>query len=165
MWLPWSLLCVAGIVVTLVHKERKSDIQTFFLCVALITILLLSFISSKLQIYLLPAFPFVIYFTAYVIKAYDGKRWIIWVLAIPELLFALTLPALFVVRNLIDVPTLSEPIVLAAVTVLSLFSIASLFKLMRHKSLLQSASVLGYGVLSTLAILGLGMPILNQYIT
>ena len=99
------------------------------------------------------------------IKAYDGKRWIIWMLAIPELLFALTLPALFVVRNLIDVPTLSEPIVLAAVTVLSLFSIASLFKLMRHKSLLQSASVLGYGVLSTLAILGLGMPILNQYIT
>lgn len=165
MWLPWSLLCVVGIVVTLVHKERKSDTQTFFLCVALTTILLLSFISSKLQIYLLPAFPFVIYFTAYVIKTYDGKRWIIWMLAIPELIFALTLPALFVVRSLIDVSTLSEPIVLAAVTVLSLFSIASLFKLMRHKSLLQSASVLGYGVLSTLAILGLGMPILNQYIT
>ncbi len=42
-------------------KFKCSDLARFYLCISVTTFVLLSCISAKLQIYLLPAIPFFIY--------------------------------------------------------------------------------------------------------
>jgi 4-amino-4-deoxy-L-arabinose transferase-like glycosyltransferase len=58
---PWSPLIIAVIVMALRRSVVKSDLQRFFLTVSVVTFILLSCISSKLEIYLLPAIPFMVY--------------------------------------------------------------------------------------------------------
>jgi 4-amino-4-deoxy-L-arabinose transferase-like glycosyltransferase len=58
---PWSILCIGTITVQIYRKQIKSDLEKLFLTVILSTFFLLSIISSKLPVYLLPILPFIVY--------------------------------------------------------------------------------------------------------
>lgn len=163
-WLPWSLLCVGSMIWALLRKPHMEEVYKFFFCIVVATLFLLSCVSSKLQIYLLPAFPFVIYLTARLIETGEGGRWISWSLAIPESILVLTFPALLVAQHIVELPMLRLPIVMVAAAVLSLFAAVSLYRLVAKKSATDSIRILGYGVLALLFVAGLAMPMMNQYI-
>ncbi len=67
---PWSLLSFAAIITAYRERLINNSLPRFFITVFLTALVMLSFISSKLEIYLLPAFPFLVFFTAMVI----GKK-------------------------------------------------------------------------------------------
>lgn len=67
---PWSLLSFAAIITAYRERLINNSLSRFFITVFLTALVMLSFISSKLEIYLLPAFPFLVFFTAMVI----GKK-------------------------------------------------------------------------------------------
>lgn len=163
-WLPWALLCVGGMVWAFLRKPYMEEVYRFFFCIVVVTLFLLSCVSSKLQIYLLPAFPFVIYLTARLIEAGKGSRWILWSLAIPESVLVLAFPALLVAQHIVALPLLRLPLVMVAAAVLSLFAAAAMHRLVAKKSVVDSIRILGYGVLALLFVAGLAMPDINQYI-
>ncbi len=90
---PWSLLAV-GAAVAAFRKGMATDLQRFFLTVAGATFVLLSCVSSKLQVYLLPAFPFLIYPAALLLPKFEGSGWAKAAIAVPAAIFAVSLPAL-----------------------------------------------------------------------
>ncbi len=163
-WLPWALLCVGGLVAVGLRRLRLPALHSFFACIVVSTLVLLSCISSKLQIYLLPAFPFVIYLSAYVVSQCKGDLWVRWTLGIPEALLILVLPGVFVARRFVDLPLLSLPLVVTAAALLTLFSAFAFYRLTARRAVLQSIQILSLGVLVTLFVVGLAMPMLNPYI-
>ena len=60
--LPWTFV-IFGAMVYGIRKYRRSGESLFdyFLVIVLVTFVLLSLISSKLQVYMLPAYPFMVY--------------------------------------------------------------------------------------------------------
>lgn len=69
---PWSLLTFAAIITAYRQRLLKDPLIRFFITIFFTTIVMLSLISSKLEIYLLPAFPFLIYFTAMIMDRRPG---------------------------------------------------------------------------------------------
>lgn len=68
MMAPWSLLTIGVIIWGLVKKVRLPQTIRFFLVCAGTIFVMLSIVSSKLQIYMLPAFPFINYAAFYILQ-------------------------------------------------------------------------------------------------
>ncbi|HAC72510.1 MAG TPA: dolichyl-phosphate-mannose--protein mannosyltransferase, partial [Porphyromonadaceae bacterium] len=54
-----------------VRRKIQTEIERFFLIIILTTFVMLSVISSKLAVYLLPSFPFFIFLPALLLKKFD----------------------------------------------------------------------------------------------
>lgn len=68
MMAPWSLLTIGVIFYGLFRKIRLPQAIRFFLVCAGTIFVMLSIVSSKLQIYMLPAFPFINYAAFYILQ-------------------------------------------------------------------------------------------------
>lgn len=82
--LPWGPLCIGAIIYTLYKKHAlSSPLQTFFLTVSVVTLGMFSCFSSKLDVYLLPTIPYIVYLGVMQFKEWEWPlRWqwpIIWV--------------------------------------------------------------------------------------
>lgn len=163
-WLPWSLLCVGMLIISFTRIKLLTTLQQFFAVIVVTTLVLLSLISSKLQVYLLPAFPFVIYLTALLLQKFPNEKWGTWAIGIPQLLVGLAFPALFVARRMVETPLLLSGYVVATTAALSAFALISFYLLIFRKQQLLSIRSMAYGVLAAIFILGLGMTELNQFI-
>lgn len=93
---PWSLYVVGSMVADLRHPSRLPALQLFFLAIAVSTLVLLSCISSKLQIYLLPAVPFMVYSAIISLPKYDTSLLTKIAVGFPYAVFALAMPTLIV---------------------------------------------------------------------
>ena len=90
---PWSLYVCGAVIADLRHSRRLPGLQQFFITIGLTTLLLLSCISSKLQIYFLPAVPFMVYAAMMSLPEYQGNLLTKISIAFPAAVFALALPA------------------------------------------------------------------------
>ncbi len=61
MMLPLVFVIIESIIFSVVKKEKRSDLQNFFLTVTATVFVMLSCFSSKLDVYLLPIYPFCVY--------------------------------------------------------------------------------------------------------
>lgn len=60
--LPWGPFCIIVVLVSLVKRTwTREPLQKFFTTVFLSTFVMLSLISGKLDVYMLPAYPFMVY--------------------------------------------------------------------------------------------------------
>lgn len=73
---PWTIHIVASIVMSLQKKAVRSPLHTFFITSSITTLVLLSCISSKLEIYMIPAIPFLVYATALYLPRVSQPRWL-----------------------------------------------------------------------------------------
>lgn len=87
---PWTFL-VFGAVVYGIRKYRRADASLFnyFLVIVLVTFVLLSVISSKLQVYMLPAYPFMVWLAVMVCAQHKDSRLVAAAIAIPAAIFAI----------------------------------------------------------------------------
>jgi 4-amino-4-deoxy-L-arabinose transferase-like glycosyltransferase len=90
---PWCLLIFFSLTARLKRDYHTDGVERFFICVALSTTLLLSIISSKIAVYLLPAFPFFVYAAIIDIEKRGLKKTTKVSLMIPAVIFLLALPA------------------------------------------------------------------------
>lgn len=157
---PWSLFYLTVILIALWKKLLRRDIEKFFFTVIAVTFIMLSLVSSKLDIYLLPAFPF---FTGLAFLLLDKihPRLLSFTVFIPALLLLLAFPASYILfhRTGQDYPFLLQ---------LTFFSLAvgavrSLYFLYT-KHFRKATDSLSVGILVAVFSGGLCMPAWNRYI-
>lgn len=93
---PWSLYVIGAIVADLRHPSRLTGLQQFFITTSVTTLLLLSCISSKLQIYFLPAIPFMVYAAMMSMPKYKDCPLTKIAIGFPAAVFAVILPVYLV---------------------------------------------------------------------
>ncbi len=165
---PWSLAVIGTVTAVLCNKKLRRDtsvIQRFFLSTAGGTIILLSLVSSKLAVYLLPAFPFIIFAGVISLPLYKDNKWVKIALAVPMIILALlpiSIP--FVPQKFEGFLTMT---VMAAVCVLSagcLFSLVMLFRRKGRENMKKSCMALASSIYAFLFIAGLAIPDFNEHI-
>ncbi|MDE5742863.1 MAG: dolichyl-phosphate-mannose--protein mannosyltransferase [Bacteroidales bacterium] len=115
---PWSLLYVAVLLTALGARFRRrpaSDtaavavvgtaLPRFFLTVFLTSLLMLSCVSAKLEVYLLPVYPFVVYYVLLRMPRWEGKVWARLLVSVPLLALTSALPAVLCLPS--RIPSLS----------------------------------------------------------
>lgn len=174
---PWSLLVIGVFIASLRSKVVKSDLQRFFLTIAVTTFILLSCISSKLQIYLLPAMPFVVYSAAmflprYSIESKEGgveskeKSLLKMSIAIPSLIFVLALPAINLFASSNGLGYLDNGMVYAGATIFTFTGIRTLYFLYSKNKgdAVKALRGLGLGFLLAVFTTAWAFPKMNDYI-
>lgn len=157
---PWSLLYVATIIIALRKKLLATDKEKFFLTVIVSTFVLLSVFSAKLDIYMLPLFPFFTYLTILLLPKIKEK-WIAFTVYIPVVALALAPIVAFAVRNKIEHPY--SVFVSVAMNMLFVFSLLAFVFLLRKK-LYKAINYTAFGILCTLFIGAFALPKFNPSI-
>lgn len=162
---PWSLLMAGVLAAAVYRKAADSDLQQFFLVVPATTFVLLSCISAKLQVYLLPAFPFLPYATIMFLPRFRENSWMRASLALPATVFAAALPALAVTANTPKMHYLSNGLLYTGATLLTASGLYTLYLLYIKKQNTRmngAIRALGTGLLCAVFAGGWAMPCLNE---
>lgn len=175
---PWSLFLVASILRCTVIGDKWSDLEKIYASAIICTFVMLSAISSKVQVYLLPSLPVFIYLGALCLSRV-GASWLekafLFIVLLPLSLLLpagialhfLELPELAAVRSLIAnaaIPSTALTLCYCGGAAISLCAIISLIYLFMHQRIAQSASWLGLGVLAAACICGLAIDSVNPLI-
>lgn len=159
---PWSLYVIGAMVADLRKPSKLPQIQQFFIAISLTTLVLLSCISSKLQIYFLPAIPFMVYSSMMSLPKYKNNLWTKLALEFPAMVLILSSVILLalVICNVpmgldVDIPW---DILFPVISVGGALSLISLLK----NKLTESIKILAMTVLSAVFAIGLLMPDLNE---
>ena len=160
---PWSVLAIGILVVSLYKKKIKSDIELFLTIIVLSTFGLLSIVSSKIEIYFLPAIPSFIFLTALLLKHFNlQNKWIKASLALPAIGFIVALPVIIYLGNMDKTSFLGTSLFYLAATVLTITGLIILFMLYRKNSTYKAIYSMSIGLLLTIFVLGWTMPQLNS---
>lgn len=156
---PWALLYVGVLVVGLKKRLVSSNLELFFLTVALSTFVMLSLFSSKLEIYMLPAFPFFTYICALWLSKFESQRWVKLLVGIPAGIFCLIFPLWYFMGGNFN---LGLPIAVASAvfSVVGIAAIVNLSKGQLHKGI----AVVGTGMLAAIFVASFAVPALNSFI-
>ena len=161
---PWTLVLFGTIIVAAARKTALDALQRFHLTVIVTTFIALSCISSKIEIYLLPVYPFVVYLGVSLAGRKGQYRWTRGFLLATAVIIALALPGLLVA---LKVARLREyfhlPMFTAAACALTISGMAATVLAARGR-LSASMRTIAAGVLSAVFIAGLGVTALNPYI-
>ncbi|MBK5195751.1 MAG: dolichyl-phosphate-mannose--protein mannosyltransferase, partial [Proteiniphilum sp.] len=148
----------------MVRKKIQTETEQFFLIIILTTFVMLSVISSKLAVYMLPAFPFFIFLSATLLKKMNESNiWLRLSLAMPAVVLATSIPLIIYLSKSDDTSFIGIPLVYVAATVITLSSLYVLYSLFWKKQLRESIRIMAFGILLTLFIAGMAIPQLNTY--
>ena len=90
-------------------KQGRSDLEILFLCTIISTVAMLSSFSSKLPIYLVPVFPFIVYLLPVLLGRTGERRWMPWAVGIFNVLFIIVgAGALLILLGAVSVPAVNE---------------------------------------------------------
>lgn len=158
---PWSPLIVFIIGMALLKRIRLSDLEQFFLTVILTTLVMLSVFSSKIAVYLAPAFPFFVYLTVMIAARTPTTRWMKATVALPALLWIAAPAAILVLARQPEFAVLHNGWCVAAATLLGLTGLATMICLHRDSSLHRSIALLASGTILASGVGGFALPQLN----
>jgi hypothetical protein len=161
---PWSFLIVGILWVGLKKRLASTDLEQFFLAITFSTFVILSLFSSKLAVYLLPAFPFFVYLSLLWYKKLGSPRWIYLLVGIPAGLLCMALPGIISAQYFINIQALSSSyLVLFAALLLSTTGILTLRHLYKHH-LNVGIITMGAGMLLAVFTVSLAVPQYNSMI-
>ncbi len=162
---PWSLAVISIIGMAAVRRLPLFNLQRLFAATAGSTFVMLSCISSKLQVYLLPAFPFIIYLAAFHLQTMARERWLKIILSVTAGIFVCALPTIIIVANIGETAYLAHRLLFAAATVMTLAGLLALWRVFRKQSEVKDVvGTLFHGLLATLFIGGCALPAINPWI-
>lgn len=159
---PWSLLLIGAILTGLFRRLIHSDLDKLFLTVLLTTLFMLSFISSKIAIYLAPAFPFFVYLAVVFLPYFKWNHWLALSVAVPAALFCMALPSLVVLSHQESMVFLGQGLFYIAAALLTLSGVFSLYILYRKRNLNRSIQTLAAGLFCAIFAGGWALPIINN---
>ncbi len=162
MLAPWTLFYLITIITGVKKQLINTDLKKFFLTIIVITFITLSLFSAKLDIYLLPIYPFITYLTFTLLPGLN-KKFISIGIAIPTLLLTLALPSLWIASSYTSVSIPQTTIFLITTLILTLFSIYTLYNLWQ-KRLIRATNSLSTGIFLTILSGSLAISGLNQYL-
>lgn len=165
--IPWSLAMAGLIISGILKKKRTEGLQTYFTVISLTTLVLLSCVSSKIQIYLLPAIPFMVYAFAISLPRYQDDKWVKIGLAIIGIIFVLVLPAFAILLHIkpqIFPMTFWCWIAAGVLSLSGLVCIVSLYLKDSKKQVKNGMFAMIFGLFATLFFAGFAMPHYNDNI-
>jgi 4-amino-4-deoxy-L-arabinose transferase-like glycosyltransferase len=157
---PWVLLYVTALIVGIKEKIWQTPIQKLFLITFGVTFLMLSCVSAKLEIYLLPAYPFLVFYTVYVMEKTVHKKVFLAGLLLPSILICFALPTMFVMKSMHIQSQLQNPFIYAMASVATLTGIVSAIILCKGR-MIKGVQVFVGGFLCALFVGGCSLPSLN----
>lgn len=164
---PWSFAVIGVIIASLCSRRiRKelSETERFFLTTAVATMVMLSMVSSKLAVYLLPAFPFIIYGGALLFRHYEKSGWLRISLLVPLVIFAILPFALPVVEKKNDeFITMWVVLAVSLLSVGSIMGIICMFSKTRYR-ISKAFGILGVSIFLFLFCGGMAIPDFNPQI-
>lgn len=165
---PWSLLVVYTIVAALRKGVVTGMIHKFLITSAITTMALLSCISSKLQVYMLPAVPFLVYASAIYLPRVMNEKWCRLMIIIPAAVLALALPGVVVASRFDDMQMLFNPMIYMAALALSAGSVYAIYLLTRYARrnyiIEEAIKSVGAGMLVAVYMAAFALPQLNRFI-
>lgn len=144
--LPWSFLLASVLIISALKKPKYTELQKFFLTIIGTTFVLLSSISSKVDVYMLPMFPFIVYLALMFLPEVSRNRWVMLSLALPASIFVLAFPAYMVVSRMETMAFAIQPLFYVAAGLLSLTGILALYILYKKEQTLLAIRTLVYGL-------------------
>lgn len=158
---PWVFLLVGVLGVGAWRKLVRTDLERLFMVAITATFVMLSIFSSKLDIYLVPIYPFVVYLAMLWLPQFENRKWVKWAAGFAPAVFVLLLPAAVVadVCNLIPIEYESLAWAYVALAVLFGGSAMALWKL--HRNEVQQSIVWSSGAL--LAMILFATPAIPQF--
>lgn len=162
---PWCLL-YAGVFIAGVRKKMiKTDLEKFFFTVFCVTFVMLSLISSKLEIYMLPAYPFLVYYVVLLLDRLEKKAWVKWMVGIPAILLVLSSVVYFVLRSKIpELAPLNSFLGILTLAFLWAGGLLALIGIYRKKEVSYSINAIAIGMLLTVFCAGFVVPDYNSEI-
>ena len=161
---PWSLLVLGVFLTALCRRWVKTDLQRFFFVIAGTTFVMLSCISSKIQIYLLPAFPFFVYGALLFLPRCECSRWVKAAVALPAVAFVVAFPVQLVLAQQEKTAFLGSAWLLACAGILTAAGLTAFYLLLRRDSVQPAIRSLVFGLLLGIFVGGWSMPELNKLI-
>lgn len=159
---PWILLYLGLIIYGLRKHRAEHSMQKFFLTIIAVTLTALSVFSSKLDIYLLPVYPFVVYLGFLLTGPQDLWR-LRPAVILPAVLLFCSFPAIFIVRHLVSSPVLGSPYIPFIASVLTIGSAFCLYLIFR-KRMVRATNTLSITILLTILTGGVAVSDMNPYI-
>ena len=163
---PWSLFLV-GVATAAVCRWKqfmRTDLQKLFFSVFVATFVVLSCISSKLQVYLIPAYPFLIYLVATCLPRLRWNRWIAASIALPATVMGIAILALPFIPMPDGLKLSGKMLAYAAAAILSVSACRTLYLLYRKKRICRSINTLAIGLLCAVFVGGWAVPQVNSEI-
>lgn len=161
---PWSLLVIGAVAASLRPASVRSELQCFFLCVGITTFVLLSCISAKLEIYLLPALPFLVYAAVIYLSRFGESGWVRFSLTVPAVVWSTALPAVAVMKMMMPTVVPDCGWVDVAALLLTVSGLRSLYLLYGSRPSVQLAGTvrcMGTGLLLALFAGSWALPEIN----
>ncbi len=161
---PWSLFYAGILAMGLKKKLATTDLERFFLAVVLSTFITLSLISARLEVYMLPVFPFISYLTVLWLAKFKSQRWMRPLIGIPAVIFCLAFPAVIIAQILTGtIDLLTVMIIFLAALILSLSGIFAI-KYLINSNINRAIKTMCVGLLLTIFTLSLTIPPKNAFI-
>ncbi|WP_081619458.1 ArnT family glycosyltransferase [Butyricimonas synergistica] len=157
---PWSLLYAATIIIALRKKLLTTDKEKFFFTIIASTFVLLSVFSAKLDIYMLPLFPFFTYLTILLLPKMKEK-WVAFTVYIPVVALVLAPIVAFAIRNKMEFPY--STFIPIALGLLFMFCLLAFVFLLRKK-LYKAINYTSLGILCMLFTGAFALPKFNPSI-
>ncbi len=164
--LPWSLLYIATFAAGLRKKFVCTDTERFFIATTVTTLAMLSVVSAKLDIYLIPVYPFVVYLCAMWMRRLESAWYVKSTAAFPCIIFAAALVAVPVALHLCDfgdMPTRTLFCIYASAAVLSAGGVCSLNEVLRNKASRGTVTA-SWSFVATVALATTAITYFNPYL-
>lgn len=166
---PWVFLIVGIITAGLSKRVIKTDTERIFLIASLGTFIMMSLVSSKIQIYLLPSFPFFAGITVLWMERFSKSAVSRVAMFIPSVILLFALPGAIAAGYTELFPVFESVWIMAAATVLTLTGFFALRyltgKLWRKDGSLQNSIItIGSGMLLAVFTVSFYIPHYNPSI-
>ncbi len=167
---PWSLAAFTVILLAYCRKMVTTTLLRFFAITVAGTVVMLSMISSKLEIYMLPCFPFIIYGMAVLLPKLKNDRWVKLSVAIPAILFIVAFVASLFILPLVkskEIVQIKEalwaPLPLFT-AILGAGGIYALYTIYRRGAVGKAINSIAVSMLVMVFCFSLSMPKINSFI-
>lgn len=162
---PWSLLAIGLIIAGIYKKRINTVLEQYFVIIIISTFILLSLISSKIEIYSLPMIPFMIYASVLLFKKFDMRnRWVKLTVAIPGIILILASPTVIYLSGIQEMKYLTNPFIYAGAGILTITGLLVIYLLYRKRRTYRAVTSLAMGFLLAIFTIGWSMPQLNNQI-
>ena len=161
---PWSFLIIGILWVGFRNRIISTDLERFFLTVALSTFVTLSLFSSKLAVYLLPTVPFFVYLSLLWMKKLGTRCWMFILTGIPATILCLALPGIFISKLFTGSNDLNtSPVILITALLVSGIGVLTLNYLVKRQ-LYSGLKTMGAGILLSIFTVSFAVPHFNPII-
>lgn len=158
---PWSVLYLVLIWQGIRKKMFDTDTKKFFAAIITVNVVILSLISSKLDIYMLPIYPFVVYLCSSLLY-HNQSSWVKAGIALPAGIMMLAFPVFIVVKPYLSYDV-SNMLNYIGIAILSAAGSVAMYMLSENK-LQKAVTSIGYGIISLLFVCSFTLPEFTKHI-